>query len=60
MPKAPDGTIMDESSSDEEMLVLQLAVLKKKLKDAETQTQTQPVVRVPVHARNAIPVPQVP
>ena len=38
MPKAPDGTIMDESSSDEEIslpLVVQLVVWKKKVKDGD-------------------------
>ena len=59
MPKALDGTVVDESSSDDDTGPCSWAALKEKLKDAEAQTQTQPVVLVPVHAGNAVPVPQV-
>ena len=56
MPKAPDGTIMDESSSDEDKVPPIGGAVGGAEKEGErcmeTQTQTQPVVWVPVHAGN--------
>ena len=59
MPKAPDGTIMDESSSDEDIGAA-VGGAEKEAEGRGGPNQTQPVVQVPVHARNAIPIPQVP
>ena len=59
MPKAPDGTVVDESSSDEGVGAA-VGGAEREAEEHGGKNQTQPVVLVPVHARNAVPVPQVP
>ena len=57
MPKAPDGTVVNELSSDDDTGG---AVSGAEKEDEGHGDQTQSVVRVPIPTRNAILGPLVP
>ena len=53
--------LCDGYSSDEGVVGGAVGSAEREAEECmKAKTQTQPVVPVPVHARNAIPIPQVP